>query len=399
MNVYIIGIGPGNPDLLTVQAKKIIAACPVLAGDARMLAPFAGANKKLIPTYKAKEIKEIAASLETGPLGVLVSGDVGFFSLAALLKDIPGCTVIRVPGISSLVYFAAALQVSWQDAFIVSRHGRQAPLAAIVRQHKKVFVITGGEDSPAALCQELCRADLGQVDVALGCNLSYENEIILCDKAEAIAKRSKDGLAVLMIFNDQAQAWQRPVHGLPDSAFLRGKAPMTKQEIRSVALSKLAPKADAVIYDIGAGTGSCSVELALQAPFGQVFSFEINPDALTILAQNIQHFSLDNVTILPGDASQTLAKVTVAPDYAFIGGTKGKLSKILDCLYEKNPVCAIVITAITVETLAAITAYYAAKEDYVLAITQITAARSKQAGHSHLLIGENPVYICTITPR
>ena len=328
-------------------------------------------------------------------MAVLVSGDVGFFSLAALLTDIPGCTVTRMPGISSLVYFAAALQTTWNDAFVVSRHGRQESLVAAVCQHRKVFVLTGGSDSPAALCRELCQAGLDAVSVAIGCNLSYDNETILRGTAADFTSRSEDALAVMMIENEQARPWVRPVHGLPDEAFLRGKAPMTKQEIRSIALSKLAPSADAVVCDIGAGTGSCTVELALQAPFGHVYAFEINEEALDVLRENIGHFDLSNVTVVAGDASQTLPSLDIVPDYAFIGGTKGNLAIILDDLYRKNKTCRMVVTAITLETLAAVTAYYAAHDEYHLDITQVSTARSKQAGQHHLMIAQNPVYIIT----
>ena len=112
MHVYIIGTGPGNPALLTGQAKAAIEASPILVGDKRMLAPFAASGKRLVATYRRDDICQLAASLsdEDGPMAVLVSGDVGFFSLAALLTDIPGCTVTRIAGISSLVYFAAVLQ-------------------------------------------------------------------------------------------------------------------------------------------------------------------------------------------------------------------------------------------------------------------------------------------------
>lgn len=154
MHIYLIGTGPGNPDLLTVQAKRAIEASTLLVGDKRMLGPFEGTGKELVRTYRRDEICRLAASRteEDGPMAVLVSGDVGFFSLAALLKNIPDCTVTRIAGISSLVYFAAALETSWNDVFIVSRHGRQEPLIPAVRQHAKVFVLTGGSESPAALC-------------------------------------------------------------------------------------------------------------------------------------------------------------------------------------------------------------------------------------------------------
>ena len=372
MHVYIIGTGPGNPALLTGQAKAAIEASPILVGDKRMLAPFAASGKRLVATYRRDDICQLAASLsdEEGPMAILVSGDVGFFSLAAL-------------------------QTTWNDAFIVSRHGRRESLVAAVRQHRKVFVLTGGSDSPAALCRELCQAGLDMVSVAIGCDLSYDNENILRGTAADFTDRPADSLAVMMVENEKARPWVRPVHGLPDEAFLRGKAPMTKQEIRSVVLSKLAPEADAVVCDIGAGTGSCTVELALQAPFGHVYAFEINEEALTVLQQNIGHFGLTNVTVVAGDASQTLKTLDIAPDYAFIGGTKGNLASILDDLYDKNEACRMVITAISLETLAAVTAYYAARNGYQLDITQVSAARSKRVGQHHLMMAQNPVYIMT----
>ena len=108
MHVYIIGTGPGNPALLTGQAKAAIEASPILVGDKRMLAPFAASGKRLVATYRRDDICQLAASLsdEEGPMAILVSGDVGFFSLAALLTDIPGCTVTRIAGI---VFFVVAI--------------------------------------------------------------------------------------------------------------------------------------------------------------------------------------------------------------------------------------------------------------------------------------------------
>lgn len=133
----------------------------------------------------------------------------------------------------------------------------------------------------------------------------------------------------------------------------------------------------------------------MQAPFGHVYAFEINEEALTVLQQNIGHFGLTNVTVVAGDASQTLKTLDIAPDYAFIGGTKGNLASILDDLYDKNEACRMVITAISLETLAAVTAYYAARNGYQLDITQVSTARSKRVGQHHLMMAQNPVYIMT----
>ena len=120
LKVNVIGIGPGNPDLLTGEARQAIAE---------------------------RELAEVAANAdaEKDVLGILVSGDVGFFSLAKTIAGkLPQCEVKRYCGISSLVYFASRLQISWDDAKIISMHGRQQNLVSAVLQYKKVFSLTGG---------------------------------------------------------------------------------------------------------------------------------------------------------------------------------------------------------------------------------------------------------------
>ena len=400
MHVYIIGIGPGHPDLLTIEAKKVIADSSILVGDKRMLQFWDTAEKEIHETYKPSEICRIAAAHANGTdtMAVLVSGDVGFFSLAELLRDIPGCHVTRIPGISSLVYFAAKLQIPWQDAYIISRHGRQAPLVWAVQCHFKVFCLTGGEDSVSSLCQELCRYGLQKVYVQAGIDLSYPQERIVSGTAAQLAQQHLQGLAVMMIQNDEAIRRPMPYLGLDDTLFLRDRAPMTKQEVRCIALSKLQPQPDDIIYDVGAGTGSCSIELALQVPWGHVYAMEINKEALQVLQQNKEQFAVSQLTIVAGDAAETIQNLPV-PQRVFIGGTKGRLGVILDRIYQKNPGCSVVMTAITVETLAVITAYYALHTAYTLDITQVSIAKSKAVGTYHMMIGQNPIYILSAYPK
>lgn len=400
MHIYIIGIGPGNPELLTIEAKKAIAESTILVGDKRMLPSKDIADKKIYETYKPSEIRRIAAAHADGAetMAVLVSGDVGFFSLTSLLQEIPGCTMTRIPGISSLIYFAAKLQTPWQDAYCLSRHGRQAPLVWAVRCHPKVFCLTGGKDSVSALCQELCRYGLQDVVVHAGLNLSYPQERILSGTAASLAQQDIRGLAVLMIYNDKASSRPMPFPGLDDTLFQRGDAPMTKQDVRCIAMSRLRPQPDDIVYDVGAGTGSCSVELALQVPWGHVYAMEINPAALQVLAQNKERFALPQLTVVAGDAAETILSLP-APQRVFIGGTKGKLERILQLIYQKNAACVVVMTAITIETVAAVTAYYAKHPVYDLDITQVSIAKGKSVGSYHMMMGQNPVYILTATPK
>ena len=264
LRVNIVGIGPGNPDLLTGEARQAIASSNILIGDKRMLAAFADSSKTVYDTIKTAAIAEIAAQAQPDKdvLAVLVSGDVGFFSLAKTISGkLPDCECVRYCGISSLVYFSSKLQLSWDDAKIVSMHGRTQNLVAAVARNKKVFSLTGGENSPQKLCAQLCEHGLGQVQVYVGENLSYPEEKITSGTAEEISALDFPSLSVMMILNEDAQSFTSTVHGLADDLFQRSKVPMTKQEVRSVSMSKLQPKATDIIYDIGAGTGSCSIEL------------------------------------------------------------------------------------------------------------------------------------------
>ena len=397
LRVNIVGIGPGNPDLLTGEARQAIAASNILLGDKRMLSAFADSSKTVYDTIKTSAIAEVAAKADPAKdvLAVLVSGDVGFFSLAKTISGkLPDCECVRYCGISSLVYFASKLQLSWDDAKIVSMHGRDQNLVAAVAQNKKVFSLTGGDHSPQALCKQLCEHGLGQVLVYVGENLSYPEEKITQGTAEEISALSFPSLSVMMLLNDEANCFEPTVHGLADDLFMRSRVPMTKQEVRSVSMSKLMPKATDVIYDIGAGTGSCSVELALIAKQGKVWAFERNPVAVELLGKNKELFGLTNLDVIAGEALENI-KTMPAPDCVFVGGSGGDLCEMLDVIYAKNSKCRIVINAITVETLAQVAAYYKEHPDYSLEIVNVFVARSKKLGSYNLMMAQNPVYVMT----
>lgn len=397
LRVNIVGIGPGNPELLTGAAIKAIKESNILIGDKRMLAAFAEADKKIYDTIKTADIVEIAASAnpEKDVLAVLVSGDVGFFSLAKTISGkLPECECVRYCGISSLVYFAAKLQLSWDDAKIVSMHGRKQNLVAAVAENKKVFSLTGGEHTPQMLCAQLCEHGLSDVQVYVGENLSYPEEKITVGTAAEISKQNFPSLSVMMVINEQAAKYQPVVHGLADELFTRSKVPMTKQEVRSVSMSKLMPKATDKIYDIGAGTGSCSVELALLANKGQVWAFERNPEAVALIHKNKDLFGIENLEVIAGEALENIKNMP-APDCVFVGGSGGDLCEMLDIIYAKNSDCRVVINAITIETLAEVADYYKKHQDYSLEIVNVCVARSRKLGSYNLMMAQNPVYVMT----
>lgn len=391
--IHVIAMGPGNRELLTAAAARALSTCTVVAGDRRLLEAVPDSVRRE-PLTRPSALRALAASLdhEHDVLGIVVSGDVGFYSLAKAIRDFPDCTVQRHCGISSLVYFAAQLGMSWEDVYVVSRHGRKQALAPAVLQHGKVFCLTGGIDRAEVLCRELCAAGLGGLQVYVGEYLSYDRERIRAGTASELAALHFDSLAVMMILNEAPAVAGKGVHGLDDRLFLRGDVPMTKQEVRSVAISKLAPRVGDTIYDVGAGTGSCSVELALQAPLGKVYALEVKAAALQLLEANKARFGVENMHIVSGEASEHIAALPPC-DCAFIGGTKGRLAAILDRVYEKNERCRVVITAVTLETVSEAIAYYKDKDGYRFDIVNLFVAAGRQAAAYTMMIGQNPVYV------
>jgi precorrin-6Y C5,15-methyltransferase (decarboxylating) len=187
---------------------------------------------------------------------------------------------------------------------------------------------------------------------------------------------------------------ERPVvtHGIKDVLFERGQVPMTKNEIRSISLSKLQLRPGDIVYDVGAGTGSVSVEMALQAYEGSVYAVEFNEEALDLIRRNAEKFGAWNLEVVAGKAPEALADLP-APDRAFIGGSKGNLAEILELLVKKNPKIRVVVNAITLETMAEALEQFRKLGFEDIDVVQIFAAHGKAAGSYHMMQGQNPVFI------
>ena len=393
--VSVVGIGPGSPDAMTTEASRAICEADCVIGARRMVEATASKGQAV---HHAIAPEEIAAFIRQHPeyqsFAVVMSGDVGFYSGAKkLLPLLEDCRVSVLPGLSSLVYLCARLGTSYEDVVTVSAHGRDRSILPDVRRNSRVFVLAGGENGMGKLCRELTEAGLGQVKVSVGERLSYPDEKITLGTAALLAEQTFQSLSVALIENDAAVGMPQ---GLPDEAFVRTEAvPMTKSEVRSVCLSKLRLTENAVAWDVGAGTGSVSVEMALQAGKGQVYAIERKDAAVAVLEENRLRFGLDNLTIVPGVAPDACAELP-APTHAFIGGSSGNMEQILSLLLEKNPNVRIVATAITLESVAELTGCmkrFAFRETEVVSLT---VAKNKKAGPYNLMTGQNPIYLFTM---
>ena len=393
--ITLIGMGAGTPETLTAQSLAALRRADWIFGAKRLLEQLpAGCTEHRKALYKAEEILAWIAQTKAETPVVLYSGDTGFYSGAAgLLEQLraQGQEATVLPGLSSVQLLAAALGRPWQDWKLVSAHGCACDPVAACSAGQPVFFLTGGAETPDTLCAALVQAGLGKTAVTVGEDLGTAAQKITQGTAAEIAGQSFASLSVLLV--EAAPVPIRRTPGLPDEAFLRGEVPMTKQEIRAAALAKLGVRPEETLWDVGAGTGSVSVELALAAPRGRVYAVECEPDACTLIRKNREKFAAKNLILIEGRAPQALEALP-APDAVFIGGTKGGMAAVVDAVLAKNPHARICISAIALETLSAAIAALTA-QGLSAEVTQIAVSRTRPAGRLHLLTANNPIFLIT----
>ena len=393
--ISLIGMGSGCPESLTAQGLAALQGAGLILGAKRLLEHLpAGCTDNCKAVYKPEDILACLTAQPDTDTAVLYSGDTGFYSGAAKLLPLlraMGYSVRVLPGLSSVQLLAAAVGRPWQDWKLVSAHGRACDPVAEVLAHPQVFFLTGGGDTPATLCAKLTAAGLGAAHALVGENLGTPDEKIHFGTAQELAGQAFASLSVLLV--EHAVHPERRTPGLPDEAFIRGEVPMTKQEVRAAALAKLAVRPADTLWDVGAGTGSVSVELALAAPQGHVYAVECEPDACALIRRNREKFAAWNLSLIEGRAPAALEALP-APDAVFIGGTKGSMAAVVDTVLAKNANARICIAAIALESLsaaiAALTAHGLSAE-----VTQLAVSRTRPAGRLHLLTANNPIFLIT----
>ena len=350
--ITLIGMGSGTPESLTAQGLAALQNAGLILGAKRLLEQLPqGCTEHRKALYQPEDVLAALAADPEVDAALVYSGDTGFYSGAAQLLPMLrafGISCRVLPGLSSVQLLAAAVGRPWQDWTLVSAHGCACDPVSACMNHKTVFFLTGGAETPATLCAALTAAGLGDAHALVGENLGTPAEAIRFGLARELAEQTFAPLSVLLIEREALPPRRTP--GLPDDAFIRGAVPMTKQEVRAAALAKLAVTPTDTLWDVGAGTGSVSVELAPAAPAGRVYAVECDPKACALIQKNREKFAAYNLTVIEGKAPEALDALPT-PDAVFIGGTKGNMDAVINAVLHKNPAVRLCIAAIALETL------------------------------------------------
>ena len=405
LQVTLAGFGMGK-ETLTLEVQRAIDEADYIFGAGRMLDGIASECRKY-PYYLASDIIPVLEKIkeenekETIKVVVLFSGDTGFYSgagkLLTALKN-EGFSPKVLPGISSVSALCARIGDNWQDKAIISTHGVDekkwtGELIASVTGNAGTIAITSGVkdiNTIGKLLEKLEDNKKGKFTVYAGCNL-YGDEKICALDAAGCAELDEEGLYTLMIKNEQ-KAEKELLPGLKDEEFIRDKVPMTKEEIRTLSVCKLKPCDGDVIYDIGGGTGSVSVECARLSPKIKVYSVEKKKEACDLIRKNADKFMLSNIEVVEGIAPEALDALP-APDKVFIGGSSGNLKSIFERLRTYENRIRVVANAVTIETIAALNELIKDYEIKDADIALVQVSKAKSLGQYSLMEAENPVYI------
>lgn len=418
--IILSGIGMGSTDGMTREAYHAFEEAEVIFGAERMLENLPGKGIK-VPYYRADDIiSYLIEHPQYTKVAAAFSGDSGFYSGAQSMKKaleeanekgILKSETTILPGISSVSALAARLGVSWNDAVLASIHGRRANVVNLVRKNTKVFLLLSGKNDFEMLVNKFREAGINHVKISAGYRLSYPDEKLFTfylDEFETKLFDLPEGVYTCLIENEDCEE-QILTPGIDDEIFSRTKVPMTKNEVRVLSISRLELTKNAVVYDVGSGTGSVSIECARLSPDIFVFAIEQKEEAANLTKENAVRFGLsDQIVVINKKAPEGFEELPT-PTHVFIGGSSGALSDILSAIQKKLIVkentkgktdkaskgVRVVINAVSLETIAQITKLIQMYQVKHVQLTQIQASRAHKLGSYNLMQAQNPVLIAS----
>jgi precorrin-6Y C5,15-methyltransferase (decarboxylating) len=423
--IYVIGIGYKPLDR---RARALVVGSDVILASERLFEVFRGYEEFPAVKEKMKVINNVdetigfMKSLRENPgfgfITLLASGDPLFFGIGRrVVEEFGGEMVEILPDLSSIQMAFARIREPWDDAFLMSIHGGPHPtrrrrlpygledIPSLLRIHDKIAVLTDKVNNPSAIAKEILRSSAGTAFTMYVCErLGYSGEKIIKGIPEEIATgRFSDPNVVIITKSQGSGVRSRELKdktvipeagfGLNESEIIHSRGLITKDEIRAVTLHKLRLPRRGVFWDIGAGSGSVSIEAARLFPGLKIFAVEKDDEQTANIRTNCERFDAKNIGVMQGNAPEVLESLP-SPDRVFIGGSGGRLPEIIGLIKRIMPSGIVVLNAATMETLQEAIACLEIN-GFEVGIAEVQVSKSKViAGKKHMS-ALNPVFIIT----
>lgn len=407
--IQVVGIGLDGAEGLSSYSRRMVDQASILAGSDRHLSYFPSHPGERWPLIGLEErLRQHLSQPYPQRVAILTSGDPLFFGLGRqLLQTLPAETLTFHPHLSSIQLAFNRARLPWQEATLLSAHGRSLDRleAALKKGDALIAVLTDNLNTPAAIARFVESLHLPILYRVWVCeNLGGPGEKVEALSIEDVREMITSPLAVVILERlESAPAFSSlPLLGIPDSAFLSFRdrpGLMTKREVRVHILAELALQPAQTVWDIGAGTGSVSIEAARLLPHGTVWAIEKTTVGCELLQQNKIRFGTDNLTAVKGIAPAVLSELP-APHRIFVGGSSGQLTAILNaCVHRLLPDGGIVMALATLENMAEVIQWLQDHADWQARHTQIASSRSVEVGPFTRWAPLNPVTLVRLWRR
>ena len=398
--VLVVGVGSEGPAGLPLVLQNRIAQADLLCGSERLLEHWAGLQvEKMVIRANIPELVERLRRRGEARVVVLASGDPCFYGIAGtLLRYLPADELEIVPHVTSPQLAFAKAGIPWSDAIFISAHAR--PLAEVVgwaRRAPKLGILTDHKHTPALIAEVLLKAGIEDCRAIVAENLGLPDERLTDTRLSALPGMEFSPLNVLLLIHDPDWRPQPVFAPRPAEAYAHRRGLITKAEVRALILARLALSETDIAWDIGAGSGAVSIEMALLAWRGRVFAVEQDAENLAYLRENISRFGVLNVEVVAGSAPAALEDLP-RPDAVFIGGSGGQMPGILDVVCRRlRPGGRIVLSVVTLENLNEAVSGLKAR-GFAAEMTLVNVARSKSIADLTRFEALTPVFVVTGTP-
>ena len=398
--VTIIGLGLAPRDL-TAEHLKIIEEAQILVGGKRLLGYFehCSAEKKTIDKNLDSVIDFVKDRMASRSIVVLASGDPLFFGIGArLVKALGGENVEIYPNISSVAAAFARIKEPWSNVRVVSLHGRNnlAVLLQILEKENVVAVFTDPKNSPARLAQRLIEAEFLNFKICVLESLGTTQERFRWySLAQAAAMAFAEPNLAILKRSTEDPTGIRALHlGTPDNYYHHQQGLITKSEVRAITLSKLRLLKHHVLWDLGAGSGSISIEASLLVPSGRVYAFEKKTERIQQIEINRRRFGVENLEIVQAVLPEGLAGAR-RPDRIFIGGGGRDMENIIKAAVAfLKPDGLVVVNTVLIQNIQTATETLEAL-GFKINVVHVQISRSRAMPWGERLDPQNPVWIIT----